>query len=814
MKHEHSPTAATRPPLLAVALTSATALAYEILLLRLFALAQWHHFAYMVISLALLGYGLSGMVIALTQRPLLKRFDRLFVGSILLFGISAVGCALLAQRIPFNPEEVLWDLRQPQRLLLIYVLLAVPFFFAATAVALALARHRDAIPRLYAADLLGAGGGSALILGLLTWLFPLPALGAVGVCAMLAALVAVWELRLAPRLLWSGTAVLCAVAVWLAAEHSVLTLSPYKPLSQILRIPGAHTVAEHSSPLGLLTVVESPQVPLRHAPGLSLVARTEPPPQLAVFTDGDAMTVITAGDRPAADYAYLDQVDSAFPYHLSQPRRVLVLGAGGGNEVLQARWHGAHEITAVELNPQLAALVTGDYAEFAGRPFSQPGVTLRITEARGFIAASITRYDLITLAFLDSRGVATAGLRALHEDYLYTEESFAQLLAHLTPGGWLAVTRWIDLPPRDLLKIAATAASALEARGVRDPAAQVLLIRGWQTGTLLIKNGAITTDEIDRAREFARVRNFDLDWAPGLDAGAVNQYNRLAEPYFHHALQALLGPQRAAFIDRYKFDLRPARDDRPYFFHFARLDTLPELLALRGRGGMPLIEWGYLVLVATLLQALLASCVLILLPLWVLRRSQPGPVQTWRVAGYFGTIGLAFLFIEIVSIQRFTLLLHHPVYAAATVLSGFLVFAGLGSVYAGRLARRDRHTLGVRGAVAAIAAIVLLYLLILGPLFTLLMPWPLWARISVTLLLILPLAFAMGMPFPLGLARVAQITPQLIPWAWGVNGCASVISAVLATLLAVQWGFSTVLVAAVLLYGLAGLWMPARPARV
>jgi spermidine synthase/MFS family permease len=785
-----------RLPLAAVALTSATALAYEVLLLRFFALAQWHHFAYMVISLALLGYGISGTVLALAPQRLLARFETLFVTAILLFGVSAVGCALIAQAVPFNAEEMLWNPRQLYWLMLIYLLLALPFFFAASAIALALAHYRDTIPRLYAADLLGAGAGSLLIILLLTGLFPLPALGAIGVCAMLAALVAAWELKLAPRWPWSLVAVLGAGALWLFATHSTVSLSPYKPLAQLLRIPGTQIVAERSSPLGLLSVVESPLVPLRHAPGLSLSAVSAPPPQLAVFTDGDGMTVITDGNRPAADYAYLDQLTSALPYHVSRPDKVLVLGAGGGSEVLQARWHGAGDIVAVELNPQLAALVGADYGSFSGDLYNQPGVHLHITEARGFIATDPQHYDLITLAFLDTRGVAAAGLRALHEDYLYTLESFAQLLERLAPDGWLALTRWIDLPPRDLLKLAATAASVLEQRGVRAPGAQVMLIRGWQTGTLLIKNGAITPDEVARAQRFAAARSFDLDWAPGVEVGETNRYNQLAEAYFHEALRALLGPQREAFIAGYKFDLRPASDARPYFAHFARLSTLPELLALRGRGGMPLIEWGYLVLIATLLQALLASAVLILLPWRVLRRSAQSSDQTMRVAGYFGAIGLAFLFVEIACIQRFTLLLHHPVYAAVTVISGFLVFAGLGSAYAGRLARQHRHAQGVRTAVAVIAALVLIYLATLDAIFTALMPYPLWLRMLASVVLIMPLAFAMGLPFSLGLARIAQTTPRLIPWAWGVNGCASVISAVLATLLALQWGFSVVLLAA------------------
>ncbi len=746
---------------------------------------------------------------SLAQRRLLARFEAAFVVNLCLFGVSAVGCALVAQRVPFNPEEVLWDLRQPQRLLLIYLLLALPFFFAANAVALALTHCRGRIPQVYAADLLGAGIGSLSILALLTLSFPLQVLGMLGAGALLAAAVAVWELRLARRPLWTLAALFGAIVLWMFADHSLLAMSPYKPLSQQLRVPGAHIIAERSSPLGVLSVVESPQVPLRDAPGLSLAAQAEPPQQLAVFTDGDGMTVITDGNRPLPEYRYLDQLTSALPYHLAQPRSVLVLGAGGGSEVLQARMQGAPDITAVELNPQLVDLVRGDYAAFAGHLYVRPGVTLHVGEARGFVAADPGHYDLIQIAFLDSFGASAAGLRALHENYLYTQESFAQLLAHLAPDGWLALTRWIDLPPRDLLKLAVTAATALEHSGVSDPGAQMLLIRGWQTGTLLVKNAAITPAEVDRARRFAAARSFDLEWAPGLAATESNRYNQLAEPYFFQAMQALLGPQRAAFLASYKFDLRPSRDDRPYFYHFARLNTLPELLRLRGQGGMPLIEWGYLVLIATLAQALLASAVLILLPLWMLRRQTAATRgQIGRTIGYFSAVGLAFLFIEIACIQRFTLLLHHPVYATATVLTGFLVFAGLGSMYAGRLAQQGRHVWGVRAAVLTITGLILSYLLAFGPLFAALLSWPLWARAVVSLLLIMPLAFAMGLPFALGLDCLSRSTPGLIPWAWGVNGCASVVSAVLATLLAVHFGFSVVLLSAAVLYALAALWLP------
>jgi len=272
----------------------------------------------------------------------------------------------------------------------------------------------------------------------------------------------------------------------------------------------------------------------------------------------------------------------------------------------------------------------------------------------------------------------------------------------------------------------------------------------------------------------------------------------------------LLGPRRAEFLEQYKFNLAPASDDKPYFFQFFKWRTLPEILELRSRGGMPLFEWGYLAMVATLVQAMLASAVLILLPLAALKRCsiKRSGFQKHSVLLYFSAIGLAFLFIEIAFIQRFILFLHHPLYAIAVVLTGFLVFAGLGSAFARRLIQINQQRRGVWFAVLAISNISVLYLYALTPLFELLMAWPVWAKIITTLILIMPLAFSMGLPFPLALDRLGRDAPEFIPWAWGVNGCASVISAVLATLLAIQFGFQTVILVAVVFYLLAALSLP------
>jgi hypothetical protein len=800
-----------RLPRLSIALVSAAALGYEVLLMRLFSIIQWHHFAYMIISLALLGYGASGTFISIARPWLLRRYAPAFCSNLALFGLSAVLCFLVAQRVPFNPEEVLWDWRQPLYLAQLYLLLAVPFFFAANAIALALSQHTTAISRLYAADLLGAGLGSLLIIGLLFWLFPQTVLQVIGSIGLLAALLATRELRLAPR--WQ-VATIAGMAGVLLLPSSLLELqiSPYKSLPQTLRVSGTHIIAQHTSPLGLLSVVESDIVPLRHAPGLSLYADSPIPQQLGVFTDADGMTAIDQNPEQVR-LDYLDQMTSALPYHLAEPGHVLVLGAGGGSGIRQALNHEVPHIEGVELNPQMAALLQRDYADWSGQLYAHEEVQLHVADARGFVKRSRQAYDLIQISLLDAWGASGAGLYSLNENYLYTVEALQDYIARLAPGGYLAISRWIKLPPRDTLKLFASAMRALETGGTGNPAAQLVVIRSWQTSTLLLKQGVFSPAELAAVRNFCKSRAFDLVWYPGMPVTEANRINRLEEPYFHAAAMALAGPEAADFIERYKFDISPATDNRPYFFHFFKWRVLPEILALRGAGGLPLLEAGYLVLVATLLQALLLSLVLILLPLVVMQQrrtvSTAAAASRWRMAGFFFAIGLAFLFIEIAFMQKFILFLHHPLYAVATVLAAFLVFAGLGSAWTARLPREGASAArAVRYGVLLIVILGGAYALLLGPLFDQLIHLGITARIAITTLLIAPLAFCMGMPFPLGLSQVAAKAPAFIPWAWGINGCASVLSAVSATLLAIQFGFSVVVLAALMLYLLAARLFP------
>ncbi len=785
-------------------LVSAAAIAYEILLMRTLSIVQWHHFAYMIISLALLGYGASGTFIALSKGWLKPRFELAFSSSALLFAISMVASFVLGQRVPFNALEVVWNPRQFLYLAVVYLVFFVPFFFAACCIGLAFSFRRDYINRIYFFDLFGAGLGALLIVGALFVLLPQHALLVLTTLALLASVLTGLTSDARKPLL--AAQAICLVGLLLTAPHGGLALrmSEYKALSQTLQVIGTRILTVSSSPLGLLTVVESDTIPLRHAPGLSINTAFEPPDQLGVFTDGDSMSVITRFDGNLDTMAYLGDVTAALPYRLLDKPKVLILGAGGGADVLLALTNGASNIDAVELNPQMTRLVTDTYADYAGYLYNDNRITVHTGEARGFVAKSDKQYDLIQVALLDSFSASGSGVQALNESYLYTAEAIGEYMQHLSAGGLLAITRWLKLPPRDNLKLVATVVKALRDQGVDEPSKRLAMIRSWNTATLLVKLGDFSADEIEAIRQFARSRSFDTAFYPSMPANAANRFNLLEQPYLYDGINALLGLNAHIFIDDYKFHLAPATDDKPYFFHFFRWRSLPEVMALRKRGGESLIEWSYLILIGTIVQAALAGAVLILLPLARIKRTWPAGTST-KAGSYFFLLGLAFLFIEIAFIQKFILFLSHPLYAIAVVLSGFLVFAGFGSAFSRRLTRRVEliHRSPVTVTVAGIALIALLYLALLPVVFDQLMGLADGFKMALSIIMIAPLAFFMGMPFPIGLSRVATSAPDFIPWAWGINGFASVISASLATVLAIEFGFSMVVLIALALYAAA-----------
>ena len=671
-------------------------LAAQIVLMRMFSIAQWHHFAAMIIGIALLGFGLSGTILSLWRERLRRRFGLCALG----FAVSLPVCIWAAQEIPFTPLLIVWQPRQLWWLFAVYAVLLVPFTFAALAIGIALAKACDEhrVGQLYAVNLFGSAAGA--LGGLALCFLPLP-----------------------------------------------VRISEFKALRSALVMAGARTVWTAHHPLGRVDVVESSA--LRVAPGLSLAYTGPMPTQQVLFVDADGGSAMNRGDT-----AYLEWLTSAAAYQVRRPDSVLVIGAGGGAELQQARRFGAKRVTGVEMHPRIASL-TG----------------AQVAEGRAFIRRSRERYDVIEISLLDSIATSATGIGAANEMYLYTTEALREFVAHLADDGVLCITRWLKTPPRDELRLFATAVAAL---GADEPASHLMFVRGWATGTLLVKRSAFTSDEIARLRRWADGRLFDVDYFPRVTLADVNRHNVMPEPTYFLAAQRILSGNL-----EYLFDIRPATDDRPYFFHFFRWKTAPHLLRTMGREWLPFVEWGYVVAVATLVQAALASVVLIGLP--ALRR-HGGEVtgRRWPVVVYFACIGVGFMFVEMVMIQKLTLLLGHPLYAASAVITTMLLLAGLGSMLAGQRVTEARWP--------ALGIVLMAGICGLG-------------RAEVFAVLLAPMALGMGTMFPVGLSRVA---PPLVPWAWAVNGCCSVVGALLGSVLAMDFGFSVAMFMAGGLYACAG----------
>ena len=324
-----------RPPFIAIGLLSACVLAYEVLLTRLFSIVLWHHFAYMIISAAMLGYGASGTLLTLLKEKIAAHFGAVYVMAAAALAVLMPAAFLLAQQVPFNPLELLWDQTQPAKLLAVYLLMMLPFFCGGLGIGLVFAHFGQQSSRVYACDILGAGAGSLGVIGVLFLVPPPQVLTALTALALLAAAIAVVELKMRPKWLME---LFLALAVLVVALPAIpVHPSPYKDLSQALDIVGARVVEERSSPLGQITVVENTRVPLRDAPGMSLNATSEPPPQLGVFVDGNGPSALTQFDGMLAPLAYLDQLTSALPYHVLRP----AARAGAGRRCRQRCAAGA-----------------------------------------------------------------------------------------------------------------------------------------------------------------------------------------------------------------------------------------------------------------------------------------------------------------------------------------------------------------------------------------------------------------------------------------------------------------------------------------
>jgi len=793
---------------LSIFLVSVATLSLEITLTRLLAVAQGHHFAFMVVSMALLGFGASGSFLS-SFPSILKRegFLTMIVGS-WLFSLSALLAYFVSNLIPFDLARLSWDRWQIFYLFLYYLLFSVPFFFAGLTISSALTHWSRLSGKLYFADLCGAACGCLAVLFLFGFLGGTGTLLFSCLLGALASLFFGFQKKMnlflsVARWSWVGLILflLCGPPPWLD-----LRLSPYKGLNMALLFPGARLLETHWNAFSRIDVLESPAA--RSAPGLSLEYLDPLPPQLGLTIDADRLKAITrveGRENEKQNLKFLEFLPSAFPYRIIKPKRVLIMEPSGGLEVINALHHQAKEIVAVEINPTVVELLKGKYRQYSGEIYLRPETRIMVGDGRNYVRGGPAPFDLIVFPLTESWAASSTGLSSLHEDYRLTSEAFQDYLKALKPDGYLFVSLFLIPPPRGELRLVSVVKEALEREG-KKAGQHILAFRSWGTFSFLIKKTPVHIQEITALKSFCRQLRFDLVYYPGIKEEEANIYNRFDTPVYFRSVQKVL-EEGERFYAAYPFDLHPATDDRPFFHHYFRWGHLSAIYRLAGEKWPILLEGGYLVPVVFFL-ALFFSFLFLLLPLLFSQREmkkqnirQAHPV-TWLT--YFASLGLGFMLVEISLIQKFILFLGHPVYSVSLVLFSLLVFAGAGSRLSSGLELFFIPRLKL--VLLAIVIFLFLYSFLLPQTLSFFQGKPLLIRQILTIFIIGPLGFLMGIPFPLGIRLLGEQWPFLVPWAWCANGCASVLGSILPVIVALAWGFQTVLLMSALLYGL-GLFM-------
>ena len=793
-------------PFLALLCISSSSLAYELILMRLFSIVQWYHFAYMVISIALLGFAASGTLLAVIQsrraKPLTEQhFAFLFSCISFLLFIFIVASFSLAQSIPFSPFQLVWQKMQYLYLAGYYVLFFIPFFLAGCFIGLNFMRFKKKIARVYFFNLLGSGAG-VLIAFLSFYLLPPALLLIVSIFfAFLGFLFSARKRIRTKSFLILNIAGILFLFMFVIKGGVSLKISPYKGISKCLQLPGARLEYEDYSPLGLVQIVDAPS--LRYAPGMSLnYSQDGPPPQKEIFVDGHSYGAVTnfKGDR--SKLKYLDYSTFALAYHLISPQRDLILNPGSGTQVLAALYHSSAHIQVVESHPDIVHLLRGPLRSFSQNIYKrQPHITVDIAYPREFVARELSKYDHIQMGLIGSWAGTGGGIYATGENYIYTIEAFQEYFEHLKPQGILSISAWLNSPPRTFLKLLALSVETLDTEWRGDISRSMVAIRSWATGTVLIKKGEFSFAEIVKIKDFCKRRAFDLVYYPGIDQGEVNLYSVLERPFYYESICNMLRRDtRDEFYENHVFNIKPPTDDKPYFSHFFKLSALFYLLKTFGREWIPFVEWGYVILWGTLVQAVILAPLFMFLPL-VFMRNKGGLtcLEKGKIFSYFSLLGLAFMFIEMAYIQKFIFVLTHPIFALALVLFTLMIFSGIGSLLSRRIGEKSRWIPFI-----GIVFFSCIYVIFLDGLLKIILPFPFVLKCILVVILLAPLAFFMGMPFPIGLQLVSDGVSSYIPWVWGINGVASVIAPVLGSLLSVCLGFRIVVGVSLLLYGLAG----------
>jgi spermidine synthase len=781
-------------------------LMYELLLTRIFSVLMWYHFASMAISLALFGLGASALLVYLRpawfsaeklRQPaifaLAAGLSTLLLFSVFLlfrvdpqFGFRVLSFFHQPFYQPFQQGNVRQSLEIGQLLLLtlLYLATALPFFFSGLVVTLMFGRYHRHIGRLYFFDLIGAGTGCLLIILVLKLVGGITGLLVVGLCFVLAAFLLTPKQSRMRRLLMVVAALLLTLGVGnqiggFADIH--FARGRYEP----------NLLWRSWNSFSRVAVYPAQAEEMGRAWGLSRNYRGPVPEQLGMVVDDTGYTTMYRWQGEETLQFFRQNVIN-LAYLLRPQAESLIIGPGGGKDVLTALANGAKRIVPVEINPLIVEAVNERFADFTGALYRRPGVELQIAEGRSYVRRTQECFDIVQASAVFGRMPPAAGAFTLSENNLYTLEAFQDYWDHLKPHGVLTISRFIF--ERETLRLASLGLELLKQEGITEPAAHIAVIKERGLANFMLKKSPFTKAELENLREVARRQDYDIVYLPGEEKG---------DKIFKSLISSGGSDE---FYREFPFDITPTDDNRPFFYYMLKPAAFLDLFSFPERS--PFEDRAILILRNLLLVTAMLVAVVFALPLLLIRKKDAGGLALRR-AGYFSCLGFGFMMIEIALLRRFILFLGHPIYSLAVILFALLIFSGIGS----RLSVS-------RGGDSSFLKRILLALVLLSPIYCYLLPGLLTSLVGLSLLLrcliaillLAPLALLLGMPLPLGIALLHP-DGSAVPWSWGVNGAASVLGTILAVVVAMNFGFNATILLGAAIYMAAVFLLPRSQAR-
>lgn len=767
----------------------------EVNITRIFSVTLWYYFGFLAISLALLGIAAAGVLCYLYAKRLigenyakhLTRFSVLFA----LFTPLAIYLHLSMDLSRFSLFRADFYLVLGVQLLFLFI----SFFLAAMCITIALFRYSEKISAVYFSDLVGASLGCLIVVPLL-FHFSAPSITFVAsIFACLAAMAFSLELKLRWVKVLLGVLSIIFIVLFLANDRwdllKVVTIKSYNTDT-----PQEHEinkVFEKWSPVSRVAVF-SPR---------NKTYKDQKYQTMRVTNDAGAPTLLHQSDGDFSKLDYMKADSRQIVHHLKPNADVLIIGSGGGVDVFTSLLFNPKKITAVEINPVIGELVTEVYADYIGRIFENPQVTLHINEGRNFAAGSKDLYDIIQITMIDSWAAAASGAYLFNENTLYTYEAVRDYYTHLKKDGIVSITRYFYWD--EALRLSNIFIQYLMDNGVNDIEKRLIVVvereRKYRRATVLLKKGMFIPDEISTVVNAAKQYDYSVVYAP--QTGKEN----LDPSDYSNTFRALIDPKvygqtsREDFIQSYPKNINPPTDNRPFFFFMRYFRDIfrsdPEDHAAR-RIALPLL-YGMFISFGVI------GILTIFLPLYLSRSAEIRRIQyRLRSLVYFVGLGVGFMLIEISLIQRLTIFLGHPTYSFIVVLATLLLSSGIGSMVSGIWApgSAPRKLLIV---LALILGIILVYILFLYDSFTAFMWLSKPVRILISVVLIIPPGFFMGMCFPMGIQIIRKFHEHLVPWAWGVNGAFSVFASIFSLVIALNFGFKAMMGVGLAFYGVASI---------